>query len=288
MKLALGTAQFGLAYGIANAEGQVTANTVGRILATARAANMDTIDTAIAYGESEQRLGEAGVGGWHVVSKLPAVPDDCTDIQGWVASHVDASLARLKVPRLGGLLLHRPGQLLKANGRQIYQALLQLRETGKVEKIGISIYEPSELDALCQYYVFDLIQAPLNVFDRRLVSSGWLQRLDAEGIEVHTRSAFLQGLLLMPRTALPVWFEQWPVVWNRWYQWLSEYHVSALQACLAYPLSLAGVYRVVVGADNPCQLAQIISAATLLKPADFPDMQLTDEKLINPARWVLS
>jgi len=288
MKLALGTAQFGLAYGIANTGGQVTADAAEKILSRARAAGMDTIDTAVAYGESEQRLGEAGVGGWHVVSKLPAIPDDCADVQGWVTTHVDASLARLKVPRLRGLLLHRPGQLLEANGRQLYQALLQLKDTGKVEKIGISIYEPSELDDLYEHHVFDLIQAPLNVLDRRLVSSGWLQRLHAEGIEVHTRSAFLQGLLLMPRTALPVWFEQWPEVWNWWYQWLSDHHVSALQACLAYPLSLAGVHRVVVGADNLNQLAQIISAAALLRPADLPDLQLADEKLINPARWSLS
>jgi len=250
MKLALGTAQFGLAYGIANTGGQVTADAAGKILSRARAAGMDTIDTAVAYGESEQRLGEAGVGGWHVVSKLPAIPDDCADVQGWVTTHVDTSLARLRVPRLRGLLLHRPGQLLEANGRQLYQALLQLKDTGKVDKIGISIYEPSELDSLCVDYVFDLVQAPFNVFDRRLATSGWLQRLQAEGVEVHVRSAFLQGLLISATGKSPTGFERWAPLWSAWKAWNIDAGLNPLQAALGHVLSYPQIGRVVVGGDS--------------------------------------
>lgn len=288
MKLALGTAQFDSAYGIASTKDQYSLNKIIALLAQARAVNIDTIDTAISYGESERLLGEAGLSCWQVITKLPAIPNSCSDIQAWISTNIDLSLARLKISSLRGVLLHRPSQLLSRDGQQIYQALMRLKATGKVEKIGVSIYEPSELDDLCKYYDFDLIQSPLNIFDRRLVTSGWLQRLYDEGIEVHTRSSFLQGLLLMPRTALPVWFEQWPEVWTKWYEWLSRYRISALQACLSYPLSLAHIDRVVVGVDNSDQLAQIISLKALQTAEELPDFQLSDEKLLNPALWQLS
>lgn len=285
MKLALGTAQFGLAYGIANTEGQVTAEATVKILARAREAGMDTIDTAIAYGQSEQRLGEAGVDGWQIVSKLPAVPDGCTDIQAWVTANVDESLARLEVPHLRGLLLHRPGQLLGANGRQLYQALLRLKDTGKAEKIGISIYEPSELDDLCAQYVFDLVQAPFNVFDRRLATSGWLDRLHAEGVEIHVRSAFLQGLLLSATGQSPAGFERWETLWSSWRTWITDVGLNPLRAALGHVLSYPEISRAVVGVDSLGQLNEILACAESVQQRAPDSLATADIDLLNPARW---
>ncbi len=285
MKLALGTAQFGLAYGIANTQGQVTAHAAGSILAHARAAGMDTIDTAIAYGASEQRLGDAGVSDLQIVSKLPAVPDACADVQEWVAANVDASLARLKVQRLRGLLLHRPNQLLAENGRHLYQALLQLKDTGKVEKIGISIYEPSELDDLCGQYVFDLVQAPFNVFDRRLATSGWLHRLHVEGVEVHVRSAFLQGLLLSKTGKSPAGFERWESLWSSWRTWIASAGLNPLQAALGHVLSYTEINKFIVGVDSLEQVTEIIKCAQFTGPRAPDSLETEDLDLLNPARW---
>jgi aryl-alcohol dehydrogenase-like predicted oxidoreductase len=285
MKLALGTAQFGLAYGIANTEGQVTAGAAVKILARAREAGMDTIDTAIAYGESEQRLGEAGVEGWQIVSKLPAVPDGCTDIQAWVTANVDESLARLKVPHLRGVLLHRPGQLLEVNGRKLYQALSQLKDAGKVEKIGISIYEPSELDDLCAQYEFDLVQAPFNVFDRRLATSGWLHRLYAEGVEIHVRSAFLQGLLLSATGKSPTGFERWESLWSSWRTWITGAGLNPLRAALGHVLSYPEISRVVVGVDSLAQFNEILACAESVQQRAPETLSTADPDLLNPARW---
>ena len=96
-RLALGTAQFGLAYGIANQEGQVTRSDSNTMLQLAAANGIDMLDTAIAYGESETCLGEVGVQGFKLVTKLPAVPDDCMDVQNWVQEQLKVSLARLNV-----------------------------------------------------------------------------------------------------------------------------------------------------------------------------------------------
>src|SRR5581483_2256099 len=111
-------------------------------------------------------------------------------------------LLRLDVKTLYGLLLHRPQQLLGAEGPTLYQALQGLKKGGQVQKIGVSVYAPSELELLNLRYRFDLVQAPFNLVDRRLHTTGWLQRLKEDGVEIHTRSAFLQGLLLMSPAAI--------------------------------------------------------------------------------------
>jgi aryl-alcohol dehydrogenase-like predicted oxidoreductase len=287
-RVALGTVQFGLSYGVANQVGQVSRASAKAMLELAAGHGVDTLDTAIAYGESEACLGEAGTGRFKVVSKLPALPDGCTAVDAWVQEQLALSLARLGACSLYGLLLHRPDQLLEAGGAALYRALQRLKETGQVEKIGISIYDPRQLDILLPPHKFDLVQAPLNLVDRRLHASGWLQRLKDEGVEVHTRSAFLQGLLLMPKPAIPARFAPWTELWDRWHAWLASHELSAVQACLAYPLSLAGVSRVVVGADSVGQLSEILLAGAAGSCHDFPDLQCDAEDLINPARWSLS
>ena len=112
MKLALGTVQFGLNYGIANLAGQVGLTEAQAILSHARKCGLDTLDTAVNYGDSEQRLGEIGVTDWQVISKLPALPEQCDDVATSVRNQVQASLERLRNTKLQGLLLHRPEQLL--------------------------------------------------------------------------------------------------------------------------------------------------------------------------------
>lgn len=285
MKLALGTVQFGLSYGIANQAGQVSRTEVKAMLQLAADNGIDTLDTAIAYGESETCLGEAGARGFKLVTKLPAVPEGCADVCGWIRAQIGASLARLGVSAIYGLLLHRSEQLLGQNGRELFRALQRLKESGLVEKVGISIYSPNELEQITRVFHLDLVQAPLNLVDRRLHTTGWLQRLKDDGVEIHTRSAFLQGLLLMPQAAIPPKFAPWNYLLERWHTWLSDHDASAVQACLAFPLSFPAIDRIVVGADSMSQLAQTITAACSVPPGDLPDLLCEAENLINPSRW---
>ena len=286
-RLALGTVQFGLAYGVANREGQVSEETGRRMLALAAEGGIDTLDTAIAYGDSETRLGAIGTAGFKVVSKLPPLPPEVADVDAWVRGQVQASLDRLKVDRLYGLLLHRPLEVLGPRGPELRRALLALRENGLTERLGGSFYGPEEIARAWPAWRFDLMQAPLNVLDRRLEVSGWLARLKEAGVEIHTRSAFLQGLLLMPPAEIPASFARWAPLLERWHAWLAGRGVSALRACLGYPFSCAEVDRVVVGADSPTQLRQILDE-TARTPCYPTDIVSDDENLINPARWPAS
>jgi aryl-alcohol dehydrogenase-like predicted oxidoreductase len=284
-RLALGTAQFGLNYGIANQVGQISRMEAGAMLEIAEKNEIDTLDTAIVYGESETCLGEIGTQGFRLISKLPGLPDGCSDVGAWLKQQVAASLSRLGLTSIYGLLLHRPEQLIGHNGEVLYSALQSLKDYGLVQKVGVSVYAPSELSALMAKFNFDLIQAPFNLIDRRIYESGWLDRLKDIGVEVHTRSVFLQGLLLMPQADIPIKFMPWRDLLQKWSQWQIANNISALQACLAFPLSFPQIDRVVVGADSVRQLAEIIQAANVKINNTEPTLQCDDEQLINPAMW---
>jgi aryl-alcohol dehydrogenase-like predicted oxidoreductase len=284
-RLALGTAQFGLNYGIANQAGQVLVIEAATILDHAAAAGLDTLDTAIAYGDSEERLGQIGVDQWQIVSKLPQLSDSSLDVSAWVRDSVTGSLKRLKVSCLGGLLLHHPSDLLGSQGNALYAAMAELKSLGLVKKIGISIYQPDELDTLLEHMAFDVVQAPFNILDRRLMDSGWLGRLCDLGIEIHVRSVFMQGLLLMPGDLRPAKFQRWQPLWDEWEHWLSANQLTPLEACLRYVLSFNEIRRVIVGVDTLGQFKEIVTAASGNLPPVPAGLQSSDILLLNPSNW---
>ena len=286
-RLALGTVQFGLRYGVANQIGQVSRDEAAAILNYALGMGLDTIDTAIAYGESEERLGEIGVAQWQIISKLPALPETISDVAAWVTDEVLGSLSRLKVSRLHGLLLHRSQELIGHRGDTLYRTLVALKDQGRVGKIGVSIYDPDELDALWPQFSLDLVQAPFNILDRRIATSGWLTRLHNAGTEVHIRSVFLQGLLLMEPTNRPASFTRWQSLWDQWHRWLDVEALTPLQACLGFATSQAEIDRVVVGVDSLKQLREILASVAVPIPTPPPTLKSDDLDLINPSRWKL-
>ena len=277
--------QFGLPYGIANRAGQVSRSDAIAILDCASTAGLDTLDTANAYGDSERQLGEIGVARWQIISKLPVAIDSSLDVGAWVRDSTHHALERLRVPSLRGLLLHRSEQLLGPGGNALYEAMLDLKASRTVEKIGVSIYQPSELDSLLPRFDLDLVQAPFSVFDRRLVSSGWLARLHTAGIEVHVRSIFLQGLLVMNRVTRPAAFDRWRPLWDTWHQWLGEQALTPLQACVGFALSRPEISRVIVGVDSVAHLREVLSAAEQSTAAAPDALSSSDPDLLNPANW---
>lgn len=285
MKLALGTVQFGLDYGVANMSGRVPMHEANAILLRAKACGMDTLDTAIAYGNSEVVLGQLGIDDWKIVTKLPVAPSDCKDLTQWIFDQIQQSMTRLRVTRLYGVLLHRPSQLLEDMGFSLYDALQSIKSAGWTQKIGVSIYDPAELDPLFNTFTFDIVQAPLSILDRSLVESGWAGKLKSVGVEIHTRSAFLQGLLLMKPHQRPAKFNRWNEVWHVWDSWLEKEELTPLEGCLRYLTHLPTIDRVLVGVDSVEQLNQIIKAVDgeLVSLPQFD--ALTDQRIINPATW---
>ena len=285
-KLALGTAQFGLKYGIANQVGQIKLTEVEKIVRFAKNSSIDLIDTAVVYGESEKIIGSIGAKDFKLVSKLPALPENCKDVNSWVEEKVQSSLKRLGIQSLYGLLVHRSENLLGASGKKLVDALNKAKLNGLAKKIGVSIYDPSECEILMKIIKIDIVQAPLNIIDRRLVDSGWLSRLHSEGIEIHTRSVFLQGLLLMPQKIIPKSFNKWSKLFDQWSNNLKKNNLSATEVCLSYPLSFKEIDRVIVGVDSVLQLDEIVKKSKFCQlEINWDFMISNDQKLINPTNW---
>lgn len=286
MKLALGTAQIGLDYGVANTQGKVSPDEARKILEVARSAGISTLDTAVAYGDSEARLGEIGIAGCDVVSKLPALPEDVTDVGAWARGLVEQSLANLKVDRLYGLLLHRPLQLMEPRGDELYAALQELRADGLVGKTGGSIHVVSDLEGLYDRYHLDLVQTPFNLFDQRLVETGWMQRLTDGGTELHVRSIFLQGVLLYPPGQRPAKFSRWADHFREYDAWMGSHGRTAVEACVTFALSFPEIDKVVVGVDSAAQLQTIVAAAGKTAPPFPPGLASNDRDLLDPLVWM--
>jgi len=284
-RLTIGTVQFGLDYGVANKSGQVSRKDAKSIISLARLSGIDALDTAISYGESETCLGAIGLGGFKVITKLPPIPGNITDVATWVYDQMEESLYRLNLTSVYGLLLHHSQQLLGSKGKDLSRAIQQLKIRGKVQKIGVSIYAPSELDRLMGVCKIDIVQAPFNLIDQRLEKSGWLQKLYNSGVEVHVRSVFLQGLLLMNTSEVPEKFKYWQPLLNTFHNWLIDNNISALQACIGFVHAHPQIAKIVVGVDSKEQLKQLIQVEKLPKNIIWPNINCSDENLINPSSW---
>jgi len=203
----------------------------------------------------------------------------------WVAAQVEGSLRRLKAPRLYAILLHQPQQLFGPRGHEVIKALQHAKAIGRAEKIGLSIYSADEFAPLFDEGGIDIVQAPLSLLDRRLVTSGWAGRLRLAGIELHVRSIFLQGLLLMPKAQMPEEIRRWGHIWDEWERWRKEKGLTPLAACLRYALSIPEIDKVIVGVDSVAQLQEIFAAAEGEAPGlpNWPDS--VDIGLINPTLW---
>lgn len=278
MRLALGTVQFGLDYGISNHDGQVSDEELDAIIALARHAGIDTLDTAQAYGNAEQRLGQRDTTGFTLIDKLtPGLP--LSDVQ----AAVNNSLHLLGRKRLDGLLLHRSQDASPA----MFELLTDLQQQGSIGKLGISVYSPEELDAWSAAgYPLELVQLPANLLDQRFLRTGWLDKLVDMGCEIHVRSLFLQGLLLMQPTQRPDYFQSFATALERFDHWHPS--MAPLGRALSIMTALPQVSRFVVGVCHAQELVAIVAASQAQHEcyeADIAHLASMEQELINPGLW---
>lgn len=256
-QLCLGTVQFGLPYGITNQAGQVPEAEVRRILELAASSGISLLDTAQAYGTAETVLGHC----WPIdaprrlISKLTAGAPQ----QSWEESLI-TSLRRLRAPKLDGFLLHHASDLLTPDGEALLHWLESLRGRGLVDRIGVSIYESSDLEGL-PLDRLQLVQLPLSVFDQRLIRDGTVDRLHDLGIAVHVRSVLLQGLLLQPSN---YWPDHLSLAFrehhSQWYEILRNNSVSPLAGALGFIRACSGVEAVLCGVASRQELSEVLQA----------------------------
>ena len=285
-RIVLGTVQFGLDYGIANSLGRVTLDECTQTLDLAKESGVRALDTAILYGESESILGSYGVSDWDVITKIPSIPQNIRNIQDWFMHNVERSLTRLNLNTVHGIMLHNPNQILGHQGKSIFEALNSLKNKGLCEKIGLSIYDIAKVEDYVSAFDVDLIQAPLNIFDRRLSDPMVLRMLKDKDVEIHARSIFLQGLLLLKRESLSDEFLHSKQLLDEWYSWINQEAIDPVEACLRFVLQIEEIDRIVIGVQDVRQLQHIISIADKKNFLHFPEWQSEiHRQLINPGLW---
>tara|TARA_B100000963_G_C22631623_1_gene675205 strand:+ start:989 stop:1855 length:867 start_codon:yes stop_codon:yes gene_type:complete len=285
MKLALGSAQIGMQYGLLDHSKEKSVAEVREILKIASENSINTIDTAISYGRSEEILGQANVHDFDVITKIPKFPDNIDEPRRWVQDHIFSSLEHLKINKLYAVLFHESDDLDSCFADEIFKGIEKLKAKKLIKKIGVSIYNPNQLDKITDRYEINIVQAPLNILDRRLITSGWMQKLYSNSIEIHTRSCFLQGLLLMSPQTIPQKFNQWKGLFTELEEWCNAYGKTMLEVCLGFQNSFPEINKTVIGIDSKHHLSEIISKNNSCKSFEIPNISCDDENLINPSKW---
>jgi aryl-alcohol dehydrogenase-like predicted oxidoreductase len=277
-KIALGTVQFGLHYGISNTKGKTTLSEVSSILKEATRFGIDLVDTAYSYGESEKVLGNFLQDfDFKIVTKFPR-PQQGDSIR----NYFEESISCLRVQNLHGYMAHDGASIL--DNPKLWEELIELRENGRVSKVGYSLYSPSELRQLTNMHgVPDIIQVPYNVFDRRFEPE--FERLKSEGTEIHVRSSFLQGLFFVNPDSLPAYFDAAKPLLKKMREITEDDHTlagSLLMFCLSNPF----IDRVIIGVNNTAQLVSNIERLFRpLPPVCFDDFYFSDESILLPYKW---
>ena len=284
-KLCLGSANFSMEYGITNKTKIYTLSELRNLLKFAVSSGITMIDTARTYGKTEKRLGRADVRNFDIITKIKSI--NSSHSENAIKVFIECSKRDLWIDKLYGLLLHSPNELLGNDGEAIANGLRRVRDQGIVQKVGLSIYGPENLDLIIKKFKPDIVQAPYNIFDQRLLISGWAERLKTMGVEVHLRSVFLQGLLLLHPKKLPKKFEIWEDAFLRWYRFQQESNSSATDLALGHCLSQKWADKIIVGVDSISQLEELVSIKQLdIKLPQIFKSKLTDTRIIDPSTWM--
>lgn len=290
----LGTVQLGMRYGIANQAGQPDAHAAEAIVGECLKGGIDRFDTAQHYGESETVLGAAlqacgATQRARIITKLsPSLADsDAITLRQSVAE----SLARLNVPALDTIMLHREEQLALLDGA-IGNALTTLVHEGIAARIGISVYTPDMALRALRHPLVDVVQLPASLFDRRFETAGVFQLARETNKEIHIRSVLLQGLLGMEPAALPQSFAELFPFLEQFHCVCETYGVPWAVAALAWARRRYPDAGILFGAESAAQARQNLEIFPENDVSYIPFMTELDvicppqrEALLNPALW---
>lgn len=291
-RLTLGTAQWGLDYGVANRTGRATSEAVAAMLSTARDAGVATLDTARAYGGAEAVIGALADSRWRVITKL--APDVAgpsrsrAEARGLAEASLDASRAALRREQLDAVLLHRAEQR-RASGGAAWDVLRSGREAGRIGAIGISVVRVEDAPEAIDDPGVEIVQVPASLLDRRLASAGFFDHA-RQRTEVFVRSVFLQGVAHLPADSLPSHLRSLAPVLGNLDRLAAEVDATRADLFLAWARLRLPDARVVIGCETAAQLEtnldswtrieldEVVPAAEELVP-DLPD------ELLDPWRW---
>ena len=285
MKIALGTANFGQKYGLA---GKIIKSDkkIKKIIQFANNSKIKLIDTSNNYGSSETLLGNNNLKNFKIITKLKISNDEkkSNDLENIVFNKVEESLFKLNIKKLYAILLHESNDLKSNKRHKLIKVLKKLKKRNLVSKIGISIYNPKELNFIWPFWKPDIVQCPFNILDRRIYESGWLKKLKKNKTEIHVRSIFLQGLLLKNEKSMPRKFKKWKNIFKKWNNYCKKENISKIQGCINFIKSFKKISFVIIGFEDIKQVKNIISYFENDRKS-YTTIACNDIRLIDPRLW---
>lgn len=281
MKIALGTVQWGMRYGISNKRGIPSDKELDAILTLASEQGINLLDTASAYGNAENRIGVRNGKKFRIITKIGSINKDNS-----VEQQVKKSLENLKTTSLYGCLFHNVNELL--NRPSMWKDIQALKKEGRIKKIGYSLYEPEELEKLLDLNLIpDIVQFPYSLLDRKFES--YFTLLELKNVEIHVRSVYLQGLYFKDVNELPKKLISLKPILQYLQSCCLQNRISMTQLCLSFIKKNPMISYAVVGVEKSSQLLElfeesrdeidwnsIINSEQLLK---------IETALLNPSNW---
>lgn len=286
-KVILGTVQFGLDYGINNSSGKMNKEEVFKILDLAYDSNLKILDTAAAYGNSEERIGDYlsfnKNKSFRIITKF-SLKDGLTPVQS-----LEKSLFNMRIEQVDTVMFHS-FEDFKSTDEEELNSLLEGKGK-KFNKLGISLYSNDQIKEISEKEIFDLVQIPFNVLDNQQKRGQVLKELKSKNLEVHSRSVFLQGLFFMKKDRIPLKLHPLIKYLDIIESVANQYSIEISTLAMRYALSKNYIDGVLFGVDTSNQLKINLENFQ----ADVPNsaLKLLDEifvaetSLLNPSSWNL-
>jgi Predicted oxidoreductases (related to aryl-alcohol dehydrogenases) len=290
-RLTLGTAQLGLNYGINNLLGKPKKREALNILESAYLNNINSFDTASAYGNSESVVGDFlknKRSKCYITSKLESLSKNNIskkDTQKIIYENIEKSTSNLGIECIDNYLIHDFRDIIFYD--ELIPSLKKAKRDGLINNLGVSVYTPSEAEKIIRINDFDTIQIPLNIFDQRFLSNWLLKRLKEKDFTIFSRSVFLQGLFFKDRENLPTNLTPSKDYLIKLDQLAKKNKVTISKLALDFVKSIEEIDSIVIGVDSLQQLNQNI------KEFEFDNMPCIDksvfsnidESIIDPRKW---
>tara|TARA_A100001035_G_scaffold175900_1_gene139724 strand:- start:3890 stop:4777 length:888 start_codon:yes stop_codon:yes gene_type:complete len=290
--LCLGTAQLGLDYGITNKTGKINHNETELLLKRAVNENIKYFDTAFSYGDSEEKIGEMLKDeDIEIITKFSTNINRSFNLEdiNLLNNLFELSLKRLKRNSINAYLLHNPNDFTKGNSKLLLNWLKSIKEKNLIKRIGVSIYNANDLKNIPLKEI-DIIQMPLSIYDQRLLDNSIINKLLDNGIAIHIRSIFLQGLLLQDANKWPEMINQRFRDHHKNYQnIIKSNNLSLLEGTISFIKELKFPELILFGITNIKELNEVIKCwynkENINNKIDYEKFKWFEPNDLDPRKW---
>lgn len=289
MKISLGTVQWGHSYGLTDDSSIVSHAEINSLIELAMKENIYCLDTSQNYGNAEELIGK------YVGMKIPSITKmsiqarevSSNTAENIVKNSINISRNKLNVQTLKGILIHNTDFLYSKYAPKYIDALIKAKNSGLIHKFGFSIYESRDLINVLNLCDPDILQIPLNVFNQEFLTCPMIAKLSYRGCEIHARSIFLQGLLLLKMKSLPDFFKRYQKDLFEWKEFCIQNEISPMEGCISFIKTAKYVDVVILGVNSKKQFQENITAFNQSLRLDYSRFSKRENNLTDPRQWNL-